>query len=133
MNRKHSLVMIPVFMILLSCSPSAKAQPKAQSDSGTGVEGVISVSPIHGGPARRGIPNSRPLANTAFVVENEKGTVASFQTDEQGRFRVLLAPGHYMISLKDGKGRIGRYGPFAVDVVFGKITTVEWHCDTGMR
>jgi hypothetical protein len=125
--------MIPVFMALLSCSSSASAQPTPQPDNATGVEGVISVSPIHGGPARAGIPNSRPLANTAFVVENEKGTVASFQTDEQGRFRISLAAGHYTISLKDRKGGIGRYGPFPVDVVAGKTTTVEWHCDTGMR
>jgi len=125
--------MIPVFVALLSCSSSANAQPTPAPDNTTGVEGVISVSPIHGGPARRGTPNSRPLANTAFVVENEKGTVASFQTDEQGRFRVLLAPGHYTVSLKERKGGIGRYGPFAVDVVAGKTTTVEWHCDTGMR
>jgi hypothetical protein len=125
--------MIPVFMALLSCSFSANAQPTPQPDNATGVEGVISVGPIHGGPARRGIPNSRPLANTAFVVENEKGTVASFQTDEQGRFRISLAPGHYTISIKDRKGRIGRYGPFPVDVVAGKTTAVEWHCDTGMR
>ena len=114
-------------------SSSTNAQPTPQPDSGTGVEGLISVSPIHGGPARRGVPNSGPLANTAFVVENEKGTVASFQTDEQGRFRVLLAPGHYTISAKDRKGRIGRYGPFPIDVVSGKMTTVDWHCDTGMR
>jgi hypothetical protein len=131
MNRKHSLVMIPIFMALLSSS--ANAQPTLQPDSASGVEGIISVSPIHGGPARRGVPNSRPLANTAFVVENEKGAVASFQTDEQGRFRVLLAPGHYTISPKDRKGGIGRYGPFPLDVVAGKITTVDWHCDTGMR
>jgi hypothetical protein len=133
MNRNHPLLMLAMFMALLSCFSSANAQPIAEPDNATGVEGVISVSPIHGGPARPGIPNSRPLANTAFVVENEKGTVASFQTDEQGRFRISLAAGHYTISLKDRKGGIGRYGPFPVDVVAGKTTTVEWRCDTGMR
>jgi hypothetical protein len=125
--------MVPVFMALLSCSFSANAQPTPQPDNASGVEGVISVGPIRGGPARAGIPNSRPLANTAFVVENEKGAVASFQTDEQGRFRISLPAGHYTISIKDRKGRIGRYGPFAVDVTAGQTTTVEWHCDTGMR
>jgi hypothetical protein len=125
--------MIPVLVALLSCFSLANAQPTPNVDTLAGVEGVISVGPIHGGPARAGIPNSRPLADTAFVVENEKGTVASFKTDEQGRFRISLAAGHYTISIKDRKAGIGRYGPFPVDVVAGKTTMVEWHCDTGMR
>jgi len=91
------------------------------------------VGPIRGGPARIGVPDSKPFANTAFVVEYEKGTVASFTTDDQGHFRISLAPGHYTVSMKDKKSAIGRYGPFEVDVVAGKMTPVEWHCDTGMR
>ena len=74
-----------------------------------------------------------PLANATFVVENKKGTATSFTTDDQGRFRISLAPGHYTVSLKDKKGGIGRYGPFDVDVVAGHMTKVEWQCDTGMR
>ena len=108
----------------------AEAQP---ADSGTGVEGVIAVSPVHGGPSRLGLPDSRPLANVAFVVQNENGTVTSFTTDDQGRFRISLAPGHYTVSIKERKGGIGRYGPFDVDVAAGKMTSVQWTCDSGMR
>lgn len=133
-DMKTNRLMISLFIALLSCSSSANAEPTPQPDNAAGVEGVISVSPVHGGPVRRGVPNSRPLANTAFIVENEKGMVASFQTDEQGRFRISLAPGRYTVSLKDRKGgKIGRYGPFPVEVVAGKFTTVAWDCDTGMR
>ena len=99
----------------------------------TGIEGLITISPVHGGPFRPGLPNSRPLANTAFVVENEKGTVTSFTTDDQGQFRISLAPGHYSVSMKDRKGGIGRYGPFEADVVAGQVTKVQWNCDSGMR
>jgi hypothetical protein len=67
-------------------------------------------------------------------VEDEKGAeVTSFTTDDQGRFRVPLAPGHYTVS-KEGKKRgIGRFGPFPVDVVAGQMTKVAWECDTGIR
>jgi hypothetical protein len=67
-------------------------------------------------------------------VENEKGAeVASFTTDDQGRFRVSLAAGHYTVS-KEGKKRgIGHFGPFPVDVVAGQMTKVAWECDTGIR
>jgi hypothetical protein len=105
----------------------------AASDPRTGIEGVITAGPVHGGPSRIGVPDSRPLANTPFVVANEKRVVSSFSTDDQGHFTVSLEPGHYTVSLKDKKSGIGRYGPFDVDVVAGQTTKVEWRCDTGMR
>ena len=119
-----------VLSIMLSFSLAQK-QPTAEAR--TGVEGVITVSPVHGGPARLGVPNSRPLTNTDFVVQNDKGPVTSLTTDAQGQFRIFLAPGHYTVSIKQRRGGIGRYGPFDVDVVAGQMTKVEWQCDTGMR
>jgi hypothetical protein len=44
-----------------------------------------------------------------------------------------LPAGHYTVSIKERKGKIGRYGPFEVDVVAGEMKKVEWSCDTGMR
>jgi len=99
----------------------------------TGIEGVITVGPIHGGPVRPGIPSSKPLANAAFVVGNENGAVAEFTTDDKGHFNVSVAPGHYSVTKKNQQKGIGRYGPFDVDVVAGQMTKVEWQCDTGMR
>ena len=87
------------------------------SDAETGIEGVITVSPAQPGPARVGADASKPLPNTAFVVENEKGEVASFTTDDQGRFQISLLPGHYTISRKDWTANLGNYGPFEVDVI----------------
>ena len=98
-----------------------------------GIEGVITVGPTHGGPVRPGMISSRPLANAAFVVGNDTGAVAEFTTDAQGRFKVSLAPGHYTVTKKEQQTRVGRYGPFDVDVVAGQMTKVEWRCDTGMR
>jgi hypothetical protein len=74
-----------------------------------------------------------PLANATFVVENQGREVASFTTDDKGHFRAVLAPGHYKVSLHGRKSSIGRFGPFEVDVVSGKITSVQWECDSGMR
>ena len=91
------------------------------------------ISPTQPGPIRADSPGSLPLVNTAFVVENEKGEVASFTTDDQGHFRTLLAPGHYKVSIKGKRPGIGRYGPFEVDVAPGKMTRVQWDCDSGIR
>ena len=115
---------------LFAADPQSTPEPGQE----TGLAGVVMLGPTHGGPIRPGVPDSKPLANTVFVVETENGTVASFTTDEHGRFRLSLAPGHYTVSIKGKKkGGIGKYGPFEVDVVAGQVATVEWHCDTGMR
>jgi len=69
-----------------------------------GIEGVITVGPVNGGPARIGIPGSKPLANATFLAQNEKGIATPFTTDDQGYFRVSTGTGHYIVSLKDKKG-----------------------------
>ncbi len=133
MNTKQSLRIIPALLVLFSCFCSAETQPTPAPEPGTGLEGVITVSPIRGGPSRADLPDSGPLANVAFVVENERGTVTSFTTDDRGQFRISLAPGHYTIFREGRKGGIGKFGPFQVDVVAGKMTRVQWNCDTGIR
>jgi hypothetical protein len=120
-----------ILTFLLMCAGFLPSQ--TQSGSETGIEGVITISPVRAGPVRADAPSSKPLANTAFVVENQKGEVTSFITDDQGRFRTALAPGHYKVSRKGRTNSIGRYGPFEVDVVAGKMTRVEWECDSGLR
>jgi hypothetical protein len=91
------------------------------------------ISPSHAGPARDDMPNSEPLANAVFEVQNEKGKVTSFTTDDQGRFRISLAPGHYTVSMQNKERRVRGCGQFDVDVIAVKMTKVEWRCDTGMR
>lgn len=106
----------------------------AQNQGVTGIEGVITISPVHPGPARVGMSESAPVAKVTFEVKNQTGgTVGSFTTDDQGRFQISLAPGHYTVARADGKPRLGYFGPFDADVAAGKMTQVEWRCDSGMR
>ena len=99
----------------------------------SGIEGIITISPSQPGPSRSGAPDFKPLSNTAFVVKDLKTEVTSFTTDDQGQFRIPLAPGHYIVSVKGRKLGIGHFGPFEVDVVSGKMTKVQWKCDSGIR
>ena len=121
--------MIVGFVVMAACVSVGQTPSGAE----TGIEGVITISPTQPGPIRADSPGSKPLANAAFVVESEKGEVASFTTDNEGRFRIPLAPGHYRVSIKGKKGGIGRFGPFEVDVVPGKMANVQWECDSGIR
>jgi hypothetical protein len=101
---------------------------------GSGIEGVVMFSPIRPGPIKKGseVPNAAPLPNVVFSVANEKGVVTSFTTSGEGRFRLSLSPGHYVVS--PAENLFPRpCGPFDIDVEAGKMTTVEWRCDSGMR
>ncbi len=104
----------------------------AQSSGESGIEGSILVSPVMGGPTRQGAPDAKPLPQTEFVVKQGESVVTTFQTDEQGHFRVSLGAGHYSV-VKREKGAMGFFGPFEVDVPSGKMKTVQWKCDSGIR
>lgn len=133
MRKLFPLPLLAVFLAVFSRFVAAETQPTPQAGAETGLEGVILVGPIHGGPTKQGVPDSRPLANTEFLVVKENSAVASFKTDDEGRFRISLPSGHYSISRKDWKASVGSYGPFEVDVAPGEIKRVQWNCDTGMR
>jgi hypothetical protein len=122
-----------LFLALLLMSGTLSSG-ESEADRGTGIEGVVTVSPIRPGPIKKGsdAPNVAPLPSAVFSVANEKGTVTSFTTDGEGRFRVSLSPGHYVVSLVEN--RFPRpCGPFEIDIESGKMTKVEWRCDSGMR
>jgi len=121
--------MISGLLVIAACVSVGQTTPGAE----TGFEGVITISPAQPGPTRADAPGSQPLANAAFVVENEKGEVASFTTDDQGHFRTSVPPGHYKVSIKGKRPGIVRFGPFEVDVVPGKMARVQWECDSGIR
>ena len=122
----------PIILMLLVTAPCV-SPGQIPSGTETGIEGVITISPTQPGPIRADSPGSKPLANVTFAVENETGEVASFTTDDQGHFRTSVPPGHYKVSIKGRKSSIGHFGPFEVDVGPGKMTKVQWECDSGIR
>ena len=121
-----------LFIAFLLMTVISSAQSDAIRD--TGIEGTVMVSPTRPGPIRKGseAANVAPLPNANFIVKNDRGAIVSFATDGEGRFRVSLAPGRYAVSLAEN--RFPRpCGPFEVEVDAGRMTKVEWRCDTGMR
>ena len=134
--RVHSQMLrgnLALFLTLLLMTGTV-SYGESDANRGTGIEGVVMVSPIWPGPIKKGSekPNVAPVASAVFSVANEKGTVTSFTTDNEGRFRLFLSPGHYVVSLAEY--RFARpCGPFEIDVESGKMTKVEWRCDSGMR
>src|SRR6266540_5061722 len=123
-------LLIAFGLIIMAVCASTGQTPSAGE---SGIEGVITIGPANPGPIRADAPASMPLANATFAVEKNNGEVTSFTTDDQGHFRIQLSPGHYTVSIKGRKTTIGHFGPFEVDVVSGKMTKVQWECDSGIR
>ena len=69
----------------------AVAKSATQMNADAGIEGVILAGPTRGGPSRPGVSDSRPLSKTAFVVTKDDREVASFTTDDHGKFHLSLA------------------------------------------
>ena len=124
----RSFLLLSLLSILF-VPPTMKGQATSLS---TGIEGLISVGPSHGGPAHEGEADSAPLRNTAFEVTGAAGVVASFTTDDVGHFRVALPPGHYTIKARGAK-KFPRCGPFEVEVPTDGFKKIQWECDSGMR
>ena len=100
----------------------------------TGITGVVMVTPIRPGPVRKGSesPNAAPLPNAKFTVTSDGGAVTTFTTDTMGRFEISLKPGNYVVALVENRFP-KPCGPFEINVEAGKVTDVEWRCDSGMQ
>ncbi len=127
-----ALPLIPFGLALFACVVAAETSP-TPSGGKTGLEGVVTISPIKGGPIREGEVSSKPLPNTAFVVRKDTKEVAAFTTDAEGKYRVELPPGKYDVLARDQQHKFGGWGPFPVEVVAGRMTTKQIDCDSGLR
>lgn len=126
MHRVLLAVLVFIPLISLATSPTPSLIPIS-----SGIEGVILVSPSRPGPIRKDEPGMAAAANVTFAVMREGAKVASFTTDAEGRFRIALPPGRYIVE-KDPATKIGRWH-FEAEVKAGEMTTVRWVGDSGMR
>ena len=99
---------------------------------GSGIEGQVllgSMCPV----VQQGqeCPD-QPYQATLTILSREGAQVAQVQSDEQGRFQVLLVPGEYILHPESPNGI-----PFAGDQSFvvetGHYTQVTVHYDSGIR
>ena len=119
-----------ILLLIVVCNLAGSGQ--SESQSATGIEGVIMISPVPPRMTKAAHSGETPLVNAPFAVANERGErVTSFRTDERGRFRVLVAAGRYTVSQADNKSQIRRCGPWSVDVTAAQMSRVQWYCEIG--
>ncbi len=67
------------------------------SDAETGIRGKVVMGPTRPGPAVQGQEYEAPFSASFHVLDVDDKAVARFESDENGRFTVLLPPGKYTI------------------------------------
>jgi hypothetical protein len=120
-----------VSLLLIVCTGLTRSESKTGN---TGIAGVVMVTPIRPGPIKKGSesPKAAPLPSATFTVTSDGGAVTIFTTDAMGRFKVSLPPGRYVVLLAENRFP-KPCGPFEINVEAGRMTNVEWRCDSGMR
>ena len=127
MNRL--LTAVGACLLLAACGSPATAPP-----AGTGIQGTVTIGPTC--PVER--VNSpcppRPVA-VAVVVSNTSGNeVTRFRSGADGRFKVALAPGRYvLVGQGPSTASLPRPIPVSVTVTSGSYAVVTVQFDSGIR
>ena len=97
----------------------------------SGVEGQVSIRPVR--PVeRKGVPNQRPYQARITVLDPAGHEVAVVDSDAEGKFRLALPPGTYVLR-PESSGLYPRASEQRVEVGRNRVTRVEIIYDSGMR
>jgi hypothetical protein len=81
---------------------------------------------------RKGVPNRKPYQAKITVLDLAGREVAVVNSDAEGKFRVLLPPGTYILR-PESPGRYPRSSEQRVTVHPDSVSRVEIGYDSGMR
>ncbi len=105
------------------------------SESRSGIEGVVTLGPTCPPSGLQSPCPDRPFEATIDILD-AGGTqiIATAVSDADGRFRVPLAPGTYVIRPRQSSGRLpASVQPERVTVGTDQYSTVEIEYDSGIR
>jgi len=97
----------------------------------SGIEGQVSFGPISP-VAQPGVDNYRPYQATITVLNENGQVVTQFQSNADGKFRVSLKAGKYILRPEAPGPRPSAAKQF-VTVSEGKFTQVHINYDSGIR
>lgn len=122
---KFQFVVCLVFILLAACS--AQSTP---TDSG--VEGQVFIGPMCPVVQEGQECPDQPYQATLTVLSLTGREIVQVQTDEQGRFKIPLAPGEYILH-PESPNMIPFASEQTVVVAAGKFTQMIVNYDSGIR
>jgi hypothetical protein len=126
MKRNVPLVLVSV-LLLSACAGGGVG---GRGDSG--VQGVVQAGPQCPVESLDSPCPDRPFPGRVRATGID-GAIAEVSTDDQGRFRLALAPGTYVLIVVAATGSPPTAVPQTVQVKAGAFTQVTLEVDTGIR
>ena len=124
----------------LACASAEATAPPRPTQTGfqmvadvpaSAIEGRVTIRNVRS-VERRGAANSEPYQATIAVLDSAGREVATVQTDTEGRFRVQLPPGTYVLR-PQSPGMYPRASEQQVQVRRNVVTQMEIVYDSGKR
>jgi hypothetical protein len=135
--KTYKWLLIVIVVILSACQTSLMTKTHKGARNGA-LEGHVSLGPML--PAmREGMvePTPAPEAYAArqvvIYVQDGKTEIARAQIDVQGKYRVSLPAGTYVIDINHAGIDRGVDLPQVIQIVDGQITQLDIAIDTGVR
>ena len=134
---KIPTIIIPIFLILItSCAPSPTStavSPESTPPANSGIEGQVLIGPTCAGPVRVDSNcEDQPYQATLTVSSPTGERIVQVQTDEDGRFKIPLQPGEYILH-PESPDVLPVAGEQTIVVEEGKFTQVIVNYDSGIR
>ena len=131
------IIIIPIFLMLItSCATSptpASANIETSTPSDSGIEGQTLIGPTCAGPVRVDSNcDDEPYQATLTVLSPKGERIVQVQTDEDGRFKIPLQPGEYILH-PESPDVLPVAAEQTVVVKEGKFTQVIVNYDSGIR
>jgi len=128
-NMRKKILLIPFVLLTLACGLFARPAP---TDSG--IAGKVLLGPICPVVIEGQECPDQPYQATLTVRSPEGRKILQFQTDEEGNFKVPLAPGEYILHPETPPGAPLPYADEQQFTVLpGEFTRIIVHYDSGIR
>jgi len=130
---RNIFVYVPfILSAMFWLGPVYAAKPAIADE--TGIKGKVLRGPVHPGPATPGNPDEVPFRAAFQVLDSEEEEVAKFESDDKGRFKIILPPGDYtIVPHKSAPILFPQRQKKEVTVPEDGFTDVTLRFDTGMR
>jgi hypothetical protein len=123
-----------IFLLSALMSFSRCSQNRSQKQLSSGIEGQVLLGPMSAVVrADRPMPD-KPYKADLKILSPEREEITQLQTDDEGKFKIVLEPGEYIISpVAPNPIRPPYPEEQTVTVKANQFTSVIVHFDTGIR
>jgi hypothetical protein len=131
-SRPHSRPILWEMRTLAALAVALVASSVGAATSSSGLRGLVIRGPI-APVCAAGQPCNEPAKDVTLVFSRNGRVVRRARTNDQGRYRVALAPGLYAVRLTP-KPTVGRgLEPVRARVVRARFRRLDFAIDTGIR